>query len=530
MADQHHKGRPSRGIAEQPTRPVDIDHLVDAGVPHVDDVEGPTIGGPVDPMTARGYAPDRDPSMTQSGTFGEVETGGAAVSDPRFTAPSGVTTGGYTSADEPTRALPADKLAPRPPPLEPTSSVPWPPQPTAWSAPRPLAPDDMLGARYLIREPISGRGPGRRYLAQMLNEHPVVVRVYAEPDVVRHRPEWQALCEAFQAGATLPDLLQTEGVVPLLDLFEDAKHGPVIVTAALEGGSLAQAVPRLRGPLRGQRLAACFEAVSAVLARAHAQGVAVGRFTLEDILLDRDGVPHLDLSVAAFADALDVRDPAEEALGPPEGGLPSPGGDVWWLGCAIASCLPETALEPGTDILGAVAVDCTEGDPRPTAAEVHRRLRAGRLPIRTAGRRRWPAVGLVALGVVIALGAGWVAGGGLGGLPAVAPSADPPRTTAKALSDGEAAVLRGAYLEAGRLYVERLNRTPDDEVKAAFDRLQRSRAYRRALKTLKKRLANADELNATVRGDIETLRALEPESLVLKHWLGRLAEAEGVGP
>lgn len=570
MAKQRDKVRPDRAIAEQPTHPVELSsvtgsdaHVTESyGMAELDE-DGPTIDSsaidgspealddearsgspaaitlpsppplPPSAASAGSRAPEpempprpapRDLSRTQSGAFGTEPGPESTMSLEELEAlpELAAALNGHRDreprpADEPTRALDADRVAAAPR-LEPTSSLPWPPTEVGPAA------EDVIAGQYRIEAQLNEEDGCRLFRAADADGRPVVLRTYVDSEAVRRKARWQQLREAFEGGAPLPALLTARGVTPVYDLVEDAQYGPVVVTAWLAGGTLAERA----SVLDIQRLIACFEQVARVLMEAHAVGVTCGRWTAADVVFDADGVPHLDLSVAAFADALDVR--PVETDGPPEGGAPSASGDVWWLGHTMVSCLTSETLEPGADVLDAIAQDCLKpAEGRPTAAEVCHRLQTTLAPTSTRPRtRRWPTVALLSAGIVGALAVGWVAGGGLSGSRPVVVTAAP--DVAKALSEAESALAAGAWLQAGRLYRTVLATSDDPRAVAGWRELQASRPFRRSLKDLKKRLATAEAITPAVRRDVEMLRVLQPESLVLKHWLRRLDGVEGDRP
>ena len=393
----------------------------------------------------------------------------------------------------------------------------------------PIGPEikEVVASQYRIEALLSEADGCRLHLASDPGGDSVVLRTYMDFEEVKRRPKWQALREAFESGAPLPELLAAPGVTPLLNLAEDPRYGPVVVTAWLGGGTLAA---RARD-MSGTQLVDCFAQVASVLAQAHALGVAFGRFTPEDVALDALLTPHLDLSVAAFADALDVRPSTEGS--PLDSDGPSPAGDVWWLGRAMQACVPSDPLEPGADMLVAVSQDCVEGDPRPTAADVHRRLRTSAPARAPQSSNRWPAVIGLAVATVGALAIGWVVGGlapATDGPPAASAVNDDERVT-RGLSEADAAIASGAWLQAGQVYRRLVAETDDPRAQRAWEALRQQRAFQRSLKDLKKRLASATEVTPLVRRDVDMLRVLQPDSLVLKHWLSRMAEnQEPAGP
>ena len=533
MANQRDKETPSRAIAEQPTHPVDLESMVSGSQQRVEvlEGEGPTVMSeerPVAgfPRSQLRSGPSREISQTQSGLLGPAphQEPTASLDEARILAADSSSKALVSSSDdEPTRALGAVETGT--PRLDPTADISWPD-----SVEEGPADGDLIGGRYRVLKSLSEGEGSRLHRARDAEGQTVVVRTYLEPLGVQQRPAWRRLREAFEDGAPLPDLFRIDGVVPVVDLLEDAKFGPVVATADFTGGSLAQHAARLQSSKntraereRADQLVACFERIASVLVQAHAQGVAFGRMTADDVVLDDTGAPYLDLTVAAFSDALDVRTFVD---GPPDGSDPSPSGDVWWLGRTIQACLPRDGLHPGTDILAAVAQDCTQ-DPRPSAAEVYHRLRAARSEV-APPPIRWSAAVMLVLGTFAALAAGWIAGGGLSSPSAVGVS-QPSRTPDEAIVDGEAALSSGAWLEAGQIFRTTLVASNDPRLQLAWEELQGDRAFRRALKDLKKRLASADRVTPAVRRDVEMLRVLEPESLVLKHWLKRLAEDSGGG-
>ena len=518
MANQHDKGRPSRAIAEQPTHSVPLDRVASASsrLPSEDD-DGPTLvakgdrAASISPVRtdAPRMAPSRDGSHTQSGSFLVEPVVDKTRSFEELPALS-------RRVDAPTRAIDVElheghNLM--------TNSLAYDDSLGAPSA------DDWVGGDYRVKSMLAEHDGSRVYLAAAQDGRQVAIRTYLDPGGIRGRAGWQTLFEAFEDGAALPELLRAPGVVPMLDLLDDLRFGPAVVVAHLGGGTLAEHAHSMSVA----QVAASFEAVAAVLMRAHAQGVTVGRFTAADIALDELGQAHIDLTVAAFADALDARTVGQTGAA----AAPSPAGDIWWLGQAMQACLPRNALEPGADVVAAVAHDCQEAEPRLTAADVYSRLQAVRPRPRPAERPRWPAFVLLAFGIVAALGAGWVAGGGLSSRTPVAVGTSPRSASPdidKRLAEAEAAQAVGAWLEAGQIYRRLLVTSEDPRVQGAWTKLERQRAFRRALKDLKKRLASADEITPAVRKDVEMLRVLQPDSLVLKHWLGRMAGGPGEEP
>ena len=485
MSDQGDKGPPKRDPAEHPTRPVSLEatHALAAQPRGLSE----TVSGPLGPAQPQEATVNVDNPLDVEGS------------------------------DEPTRALAVAPVSSAP--LETTGSLPIPASaPPSARRTRPTA-TELLGGRYRIERHLAEIDGAHLFLATDNGGMNVVARVYVDPDAVRHRPAWQRLRAAYDEGAPLPDLLRAVGVVPVIDLFEDRRHGPVVVIASLPGGTLSARAPNMSVA----HLSACFRQIASVLMMAHAHGVPVGRITARDVVLDEYGAPHLDLSVPAFADALDIRSgQGEEA--------PSPSHDVVSFGRMVQDCLPDKSTGPEAAALASLAQDCIGGDPKPSAADiVHRLQTVGSVSnVRVVSHTsRWPALALLLAGAFVALVAGWVVGGGFSS-PVAIEVADPlPAEVERALKAAKRSIAEGAVLEAGLTFRRMLDQTGDPRLQSAWSELQRMRDYRLALKDLKKRLAAASNVTPEVRRDIEMLGVLQPNSLVLQHWLGRLAENEG---
>ena len=512
-------------MAELPTHPVDLDRVTDAESSEpdttFDGAEGPTIMAMAEALPC----PDSAPSRAASPAATRVRDASRTVSGYLDRGPEDETAGVFDDPPPTSGPRPYDSTASfersMPPPAdvqEPTRAFDAPVVVNAGTDVRTQGPmvGESLAGSYRVEAVLGEDERTRVCVAIDLAGRPVLIRTFQEPETVRNRAAWRDLREAFASGADLPALLRVQGVVPLVDLVDDARYGPAVVTSALPGGTLAAEASR--PPV--MVLTRCFAQVARVIATAHAHGVTVGRFSADDIVLDEFGTPHLDLVVAAFSDALDVRQP----------GLTSPSDDVAWLGRAIESCLAARLRPSGTEELATIARACQRSRARPTAREVCARLEASQ---QEAIAVPWPKIGLLGLGIVLALGGGWIAGGGLpskavGSQPIAAsiPLSSAADITA-VLERAQQAADAGAVLEAGQIYRRWLADHDTANVRQAWQRLRRSRPFRRSLKELKKRLAAARRLTPEVRRDVEILRVLQPESLVLKHWLARMEKPTG---
>ncbi|MEM7674603.1 MAG: hypothetical protein AAF449_01230 [Myxococcota bacterium] len=505
MAKQRERRRSSPALAEQSTLPVELDAAERAPAAAGRDPSGDSPRGSVISRRVRPRIPTAASLAIDDGT----EAGALAGLEPTHALePAPVLSG---RVEEPTQSfgpgeIKADDLIARTPLLD--------DDPAGLA----LFPGDVIAGRYRIERQIEDIDGMHLWAAVDIDDRLVWVRNYRDPEQVRQRKAWRSLVDAFAAGAALPELLTLSGVVLLLDLVDDERFGPVIVTERFDGGTLAEHAESLSG----DQLCTCFENIAAVLSQAHAQGVALGRLTPQDIIFDSRGVPHLDLSVAAFADALDVRGPS--IAGPPEGGPPSPAGDVWWLGRTLRACLPASARDSTDAALQKISEICTQGANRPSMIDIYHRFENGRIHS-ALGPSKAPALMLLMLGIFLALGAGWVAGGGLGSSEVSVPLQPDPRL--QQIENARAAANQGDWLRAGQIYQRLLADGSEPEVHEAWKQLKQTRAYRRALKALKKRLAAAAEVTPALRRDVEILQVLQPKSLVLEHWLDRLAEDPG---
>lgn len=238
----------------------------------------------------------------------------------------------------------------------------------AVAAPVDALPDDLGGERgYRVLREIGRGGMGRVLLAERADgrfERQVAIKVI---DGSRHDADWR---RRFAAEREILARLVHPNIVRLLDAGESASGIPYLVMEYVDGEPLDR---YLRAhPLSLEQRISLFEQVAAAVAHAHQMLVAHRDIKPGNVLVDREGAPHLlDFGIARLLSQQSATATGTRALTPryaaPEQVAGTPGSatlDVYQLGVLLYELLagaPPFAEVDGAALLRAVL----EQDPPP---------------------------------------------------------------------------------------------------------------------------------------------------------------------
>jgi eukaryotic-like serine/threonine-protein kinase len=274
---------------------------------------------------------------------------------------------------------------------------------------------NRLGGRFVLERQIGAGGMARVFLGRdEVLQRPVAVKIlnpgHGSTDIgTRFRREGRTAAR-----------LSHPNIVQVFDAGEDEFEGreaSYIVMEYVSGGDLKGLIDE-KGPLANDELAKLGAEVSAGLAHAHASGVIHRDIKPHNILIDSHGRPKLtDFGIARALDSTQATQTGSylgtALYSAPEqlrGEKVTPKSDVYSLGIAFYQAAVGQAPFTGTPIeiasqhvsreptvpsvLGAnlsdevekLILDCVQKDPelRPTAEEVHERLREEARPARNA--------------------------------------------------------------------------------------------------------------------------------------------------
>lgn len=274
---------------------------------------------------------------------------------------------------------------------------------------------NRLGGRFVLERQIGAGGMARVFLGRdEVLQRPVAVKIlnpgHGATDIgTRFRREGRTAAR-----------LSHPNIVQVFDAGEDEFEGreaSYIVMEYVSGGDLKGLIDE-KGPLTNDELAKLGAEVSAGLAHAHASGVIHRDIKPHNILIDASGRPKLtDFGIARALDSTQATQTGSylgtALYSAPEqlrGETVTPKSDVYSLGIAFYQAAAGQAPFTGTPIeiasqhvsreptvpsvLGAslsdevekLILDCVQKDPelRPTAEEVHERLREEARPARNA--------------------------------------------------------------------------------------------------------------------------------------------------
>ena len=238
----------------------------------------------------------------------------------------------------------------------------------AVTAPVDALPEDLGGERgYRVLREIGRGGMGRVLLAERADgrfSRQVAIKII---DGSRHDADWQ---QRFVAEREILARLVHPNIVRLLDAGESASGIPYLVMEYVDGEPLDR---YLRAhPLALEQRIALFEQVAAAVSHAHQMLVAHRDIKPGNILVDRDGVPHLlDFGIARLMSQQTATATGTRALTPryaaPEQVAGTPGSatlDVYQLGLLLYELL--TGAPPFADVDGAALLRAVlEQDPPP---------------------------------------------------------------------------------------------------------------------------------------------------------------------
>jgi serine/threonine-protein kinase len=226
--------------------------------------------------------------------------------------------------------------------------------------------EELLGGRYRL-EHVAGHGG----MATVFSAHDTVLdRKVAIKLLQRRSDSTGAFHERFDRGARAEAKIVHPNVVSVHDVGENEDGRPYLVMDYVEGASLAELIHD--GPLSSERVAAIGVGIARALAAAHALGIFHRDVKPANIIIDRQGIPHLmDFGLARelYAD-----DPGATAAGALVGtadyvapeqaryGAASPAADLYALGALMYHALTGAPPFEGSGALD-VTLQRFEEDP-----------------------------------------------------------------------------------------------------------------------------------------------------------------------
>jgi serine/threonine protein kinase len=203
--------------------------------------------------------------------------------------------------------------------------------------------EDLLGGRYRL-EHVAGHG-GMATVFSALDT--VLDRKVAIKLLQRRRDETGALHARFDREARAEGKIVHPNVVSVHDLGETEDGRPYIVMDYVEGQSLAQLIDGT--PLSSERVAAIGMGIGRALAAAHELGIFHRDVKPANVIIDRQGIPHLmDFGLARelWSDDPDVTAPGllvgtANYVAPEQAryGTASPAADLYALGALLYHAL-----------------------------------------------------------------------------------------------------------------------------------------------------------------------------------------------
>jgi hypothetical protein len=273
----------------------------------------------------------------------------------------------------------------------------------------------LLGERFALERELGAGGMARVYLGKdQVLDRPVAIKVL--------RPSYgdTGISSRFEREGRTAARLSHPNIVQVYDAGEGEMEGrdvAYIVMEYVRGGDLKRYMDE-KGPIPGKELARLGAEVSSGLVHAHEAGVIHRDIKPHNILLDDRGRPKLtDFGIARALDATQATQTGSylgtALYSSPEqlrGEKVTPKSDIYSLGMTLYQAAAGAAPFSGTpleiasqhvsrtptapSVLGAdlsgefeqLILDCIEKDPdrRPTAEEVHERLRKEAAPVRNA--------------------------------------------------------------------------------------------------------------------------------------------------
>jgi serine/threonine-protein kinase len=226
--------------------------------------------------------------------------------------------------------------------------------------------EELLGGRYRL-EHVAGHGG----MATVFSAHDTVLdRKVAIKLLQRRSDSTGAFHERFDRGARAEAKIVHPNVVSVHDVGENEDGRPYLVMDYVEGASLAELIHD--GPLSSERVAAIGVGIARALAAAHALGIFHRDVKPANIIIYRQGIPHLmDFGLARelYAD-----DPGATAAGALVGtadyvapeqaryGAASPAADLYALGALMYHALTGAPPFEGSGALD-VTLQRFEEDP-----------------------------------------------------------------------------------------------------------------------------------------------------------------------
>ena len=207
----------------------------------------------------------------------------------------------------------------------------------------------LIDGRYRLDRPLGSGGMGTVWAGEHVLTRRAVALKFVRADSRAPRDAASRLQREARAGT----LLSHPHVVDILDMFELAGEGPVLVMSLLEGETLGQRLQR-SGPLSLEQTATLLLPVVSALGAAHAKGIVHRDLKPENIFIvvapgESECVKVLDFGIAKLEREADLRltesgtvlgTPAymspEQATGDPHVDCRT---DVWALGVILHECL-----------------------------------------------------------------------------------------------------------------------------------------------------------------------------------------------
>jgi len=217
------------------------------------------------------------------------------------------------------------------------------------------AEDHSLSDRYLLGDVVGRGGMAEVYRARdRLLERPVAVKVFrAHADLAGRR--------RFDDEAHALARLSHSGLATIFDMGE-LDDRPYLVMELIDGETLQERL--LAGPLPPDQMSPIGSVLADALGHAHSRGVVHRDVKPANIMLDRDGLPHLtDFGIALLTGAPRQTN-ANEIIGTPAylspeqllGHEVGPAADVYALGLVLLECLTgEIEYPAGTNLGAAMA-------------------------------------------------------------------------------------------------------------------------------------------------------------------------------
>lgn len=404
-----------------------------------------------------------------------------------------------------------------------------------------LPPGSKLAFDIYQVERLLGEGRDTRtYLATDLrDDRAIALAEFKDPGAALTYPSVRNLLERFRQGSPAPAVLDHDGAIQLEDFIDDPVRGPLVVMEFVPAGDLESFLAHRGRPLSPREAATVFMRICDTLRHALSHGVVHGNIQPRNILLTADAQPKIDLVTPVLFGGPIARPDADFAA--PEvrqGQEPGPAADVYGLGASLYQAVTDPSVtarggEAPAEIEPIIA-RCVADDPRERYATVDDLAADLETLLHAPPPRSGPPlaqIGLGAIAIAIGLGVGvWLtAGGDDPGTPLPAETAPAAATVSDTLM-ADAVALReaGQILEAAAAFKRIVDANPGlTDARTAYTEIRADKAYRSALKALRRRLRKANDATprADLRRDLDLLGVLAPRDALIDHWRSRLNQS-----